>query len=49
MHATRVEPLLDELEVAVLDKVKREMPVKLSKNPHIIERILVQLLVFNPW
>jgi hypothetical protein len=41
-------PLRFPGEDAVLDKVKREMPLKLSKNPQIIEIILVQLLVFSP-
>lgn len=34
---------------AVLDKVNMEIPVKLSINPHIIEIMLAQSLVFRPW
>lgn len=49
MLIPRTEPMRFSLEDAVLDNVKREMPVKLSRNPHIIEMILVQLLVFSPW
>lgn len=45
----RIESMRFSLEDAVLDNVKREIPVKLSRNPHIIEMILVQLLVFSPW
>lgn len=45
----RTESVRFSLEDAALDSVKREIPVKLSRKPHIIEMILVQLLVFSPW
>jgi hypothetical protein len=49
MLVPRSGPLRFPEEDAVLDNFKREMPVKLSRNLQIIERILVQLLVFSPW
>lgn len=44
-----IPPSLDDAEDAVFESVKRVMPAKLSRNPHIIEIMLAQSLVFNPW
>lgn len=49
MPLERIDSCCISLDEVVLGIVNKEIPVKFSKKPHIIEMMLVQLLVFSPW
>jgi len=49
MLLSRIDSRCVSFDEAVLGKVNRDIPVKLSKKPHTIEMMSVQLLVFSPW